>query len=156
MADLNDIPGIAELRELTLGDPGISIALIDGLPDLNHEAFRGRHVRLLDPSGLRQYESRHDEGMREHATFVGSVLVGDPACERPGIAPDCSLTFIVAMHENEDFDTSLASGLASKLLTRCRQAYCELLQRLRHLQDQHLLQSALVVLRLQFQQCGRQ
>ena len=108
MADLNDIPGIAELRELTLGDPGISIALIDGLPDLNHEAFRGRHVRLLDPSGLRQYESRHDEGMREHATFVGSVLVGDPACERPGIAPDCSLTFIVAMHENEDFDTSLA------------------------------------------------
>ena len=108
MADLNDIPGIAELRDISLGDPGIQIALIDGLPDLDHEAFRGRHVRLLDPSGLKQYEDEHDPSMREHATFVGSVLVGDPACEREGVAPDCSLTFIVAMHEYEDFDTRLA------------------------------------------------
>lgn len=106
MADLADIPGIAELQELTLGDPGVQIALIDGLPDLDHEAFRGRHITLLDPSGLRQHE--HDESMREHATFVGSVLVGDPEGPRPGIAPECSLTFIVAMHEYEDFDTRLA------------------------------------------------
>lgn len=108
MADLNDIPGIAELREISLGDPGIQIALVDGLPDLDHEAFQGRRVRVLDPSGLRQYEDAHDYAMREHATFVGSVLVGDPEGERPGIAPECSLTFVVAMHEFEDFDTRLA------------------------------------------------
>lgn len=107
MADLNDIPGIAELREISLGDPGIQIALIDGLPDLDHEAFRGRHVRVLDPSGLRQFEGDHHPSIREHATFVGSVLVGDPACLREGIAPECSLTFIVAVHEYEEFDTRL-------------------------------------------------
>lgn len=106
MADLQDIPGIAELQELTLGDPGVQITLIDGLPDLDHEVFRGRHITLLDPSGLGQHE--HDDTMREHATFVGSVLVGDPDGPRPGIAPGCSLTFIVAMHEYEDFDTRLA------------------------------------------------
>lgn len=106
MADLQDIPGIVQLQELTLGDPGIQIVLIDGLPDLDHEVFRGRHITLLDPSGLRQQE--HDGSMREHATFVGSVLVGDPDGPRPGIAPECSLTFIVAMHEYEDFDTRLA------------------------------------------------
>ena len=106
MADLQDIPGIAKLQELTLGDPGVQIALIDGLPDLDHEVYRGRHITLLDPSGLRLYE--HEESMREHATFVGSVLVGDPDGPRPGIAPECSLTFIVAMHEYEDFDTRLS------------------------------------------------
>lgn len=106
MADLKDIPGIAELQKLTLGDPGVHIVLIDGYPDLEHEAFRGRNVRVLDPSGLIQHE--HDEYMREHSTFVSSVLVGDPECERPGIAPECSLTVIVAMHEYKDFDTGLA------------------------------------------------
>lgn len=108
MADLDDIPGIAELRKITLGDPGIHIALIDGLPDLDHEVFRGRRITLLDPSGLQQFESAHDPKMREHATFVGSVLIGDPAGPRPGIAPDCSLTFILAMHEYEDFETNLS------------------------------------------------
>lgn len=108
MADLQDIPGIAELQALSLGDPGVQIALIDGLPDLEHEVFRGRRITLTDPSGLRQFEDRHHESMREHATFVGSVLVGDPAGERPGIAPECTLNFIVAMHEFEDFDTRLA------------------------------------------------
>ena len=107
MADLNDIPGFAELRALSLGDPGIQIALIDGLPDLGHEAFRGRHVRLVDPSGLGNFEDDHEAGMRGHATFVGSMLVGDPDCERPGIAPDCSLTFFVGAHNTEDFDTKL-------------------------------------------------
>lgn len=106
MADLKDIPGIAELQELSLGDPGVHIVLIDGYPDLEHEAYRGRNVRLVDPSGLVQHE--HDENFREHATFVGSVLVGDPACERPGIAPECSLTFVLAMHEYKDFDTGIA------------------------------------------------
>lgn len=108
MADLNDIPGIAELREISLGDPGIQIALVDGLPDLDHEVFRGRRIRVLDPSGLQQHEDVHDYAIREHATFVGSVLVGDPESDRPGIAPECSLTFIVAAHEFEDFDTRLA------------------------------------------------
>lgn len=108
MADLQDIPGIAELQQLSLGDPGVRIALIDGLPDLGHEVFHDRRVSLVDPSGLEQWESAHDYHMREHATFVGSVLVGDPAGPRPGVAPECSLTFIVAMHEYQDFDTNLS------------------------------------------------
>lgn len=108
MADLKDIPGIAELQELSLGDPGVHIALIDGLPDLDHEVFRGRHITLTDPSGLLQYADEHEPSMREHATFVGSVLVGDPDGQRPGVAPGCTLEFIVAMHEYEDFDTRLA------------------------------------------------
>ena len=108
MADLHDIPGIAELQELTLGDPGVHIALIDGLPDLDHEVFRGRTISVVDPSGLLQFEADHHPDMREHATFVGSILVGDPDGQRPGIAPDCSLTFVVAVHEYEDFDTRLS------------------------------------------------
>jgi hypothetical protein len=108
MADLLNIPGIAELQELSLGDPGIEIALIDGLPDLTHPVFDGRRIRVVDPNGLRTFESSHNPDMREHATFVGSILVGDPSGPRPGIAPECSLSFIVAVQDLEDFDTRLA------------------------------------------------
>lgn len=106
MADLQDIPGIAELQEHSLGDSGVHIALIDGPPDLDHDAFRGSNVSVLDPSGLRELEP--EAPLHEHATFVGSILAGSPDGPRPGVAPGCSLSFVVAAREVKDLDTGLS------------------------------------------------
>jgi len=44
MPDLNTIPGFAALQALTLGDPQIKIAVLDGPADLDRACFRGANL----------------------------------------------------------------------------------------------------------------
>ena len=44
MPDLNTIPGFAALQALTLGDPRIKIAVLDGPADLERACFRGANL----------------------------------------------------------------------------------------------------------------
>ena len=84
---LKDIPGVSELRELTLG-AGVSVALLDGLIDLSHPCFEGAHITVQDIY-WRGIAPDGDLGL--HATGIGSVLVGQPDTSVEGLAPQSSL-----------------------------------------------------------------
>jgi len=110
MADLCDIPGVTDLRQVTLGDPRIRIAVLDGAPDLSHSTLKGARIRVFNPSGY-DLESIDDD-LCHHATFLASQMFGDPDGEVPGIAPHCSGEFIVSAVDYADIETHLSVARA--------------------------------------------
>lgn len=126
MADMCDIPGIADLRQLTLGDPRIRIAVLDGLPDLNHPALRGARIQVNNPSCL-DLENIKEE-FCHHATFLASQIFGDPDGEAPGIAPLCSGEFIVVVQNETDIEThvSVARAVEHAIQLRVDILHCAL------------------------------
>jgi cyanobactin maturation PatA/PatG family protease len=49
MPDIINIPGLSALNSITLGDPRIKIAVIDGQADFDRACFRGAQVSLVKP-----------------------------------------------------------------------------------------------------------
>lgn len=49
MPDLNTIPGFTALQALTLGDPRIKIAVLDGPADLDRACFKGANLSRVKP-----------------------------------------------------------------------------------------------------------
>lgn len=110
MADLCDIPGITELRQVTLGDPRIRIAVLDGKPDLKHPALKGAPIKIHNPNNL---DLEYDpQKMDAHATFLASQIFGDLEGDVPGIAPKCSADFIVVVRTEKDLETYVALAQA--------------------------------------------
>jgi hypothetical protein len=110
MADICDIPGITDLRQLTLGDPRIRIAVLDGSLDLSHPTLKGARIRVSNPSG---FDLENMEGeFTHHALFLASQIFGDPDGEVPGIAPHCSGEFIVSAQNLDDIETGLSVARA--------------------------------------------
>lgn len=56
MPDLADIPGMSALRSLTLGDPRIKIAVLDGKVDLDRACFQGGNLTRIDPYWIEPLE----------------------------------------------------------------------------------------------------
>lgn len=94
MADIALMKGVPELQARTLGDPAITIALLDGPADLDHACFDGADVSLADPQGLLDHPV--ESWASEHATHIASVLFGQPDSEVPGMAPRCRGLVVVA------------------------------------------------------------
>jgi cyanobactin maturation PatA/PatG family protease len=80
------IAGLPELRESTLGDPSVVIAVIDGIVDFTHPCFEGAHVST---KVMGQDVVRHETA--DHGTFVASLIAGQPGTSVQGIAPHCTL-----------------------------------------------------------------
>jgi hypothetical protein len=77
---------IGALRRITLGDPEVRVAILDGPVDLSHPCFKGGALRRLptlveDPAGAGP--------MSTHGTHVTSVIFGAPDSPVTGIAPRC-------------------------------------------------------------------
>lgn len=68
------------------GDPGITVAVLDGPVDATHDCFRG--ARLLP---LETVASIHaaDGGATAHGTHVASLIFGQPGSSVEGLAPRC-------------------------------------------------------------------
>jgi hypothetical protein len=107
MADMSDIPGITELRQVTLGDPRIRIAVLDGFPDLDHPELKGARIQVSNPCNF-ELDTVKDV-FRSHATFLASQIFGNLDGKVPGIAPLCSGEFIVAAHSETDFESGALS-----------------------------------------------
>jgi subtilisin family serine protease len=92
--DLAAIPGVAELWELTLGDPFVRLALVDGPADLTHPCFEGAQIEILSPSWLphevQEAAPGAVAGRLEHGTWAASVLFGRHGSEIDGLAPECT------------------------------------------------------------------
>lgn len=85
MGNLNGlIPGLAHLQKITLGDPAVRIAILDGPVALQHPALRQAAIVFHgDPSASSGIALRH-------GTSVASLIFGQPGSEVEGVAPKCS------------------------------------------------------------------
>jgi len=88
MPDIFSIPGLRELWRLTLGDPAICVAVLDGPAVLDHPCLRGANVRRLR-SYWWEEGAEVEDGIVEHATHVCSTLFSPHNTEVKGIAPGC-------------------------------------------------------------------
>jgi hypothetical protein len=80
------VPGIAELWRETLGDPAITIAVLDGPVDLSHPALRRANIVQHDALGR---SGSTGTLAREHATHIASLIFGAHDSGVRGIAPLC-------------------------------------------------------------------
>jgi cyanobactin maturation PatA/PatG family protease len=85
------IAGLSELRDATLGDPSVVIAVIDGIVDFTHPCFEGAQVST---TVMGQDVVRHETA--DHGTFVASLIAGQPGTSIQGIAPHCTLMTVPA------------------------------------------------------------
>jgi hypothetical protein len=103
MPELDDLPGISELRRRTSGDPRVLVAVLDGVADIGHEAFVGADVtveRMPWTGGIDPQEWSSD-----HATHIASVIFSPSAAGVDGLAPACRGLLLGA---GVDEDTVLA------------------------------------------------
>jgi len=88
MPETSSIPGLRDLWRLTLGDPRVCVAVLDGPAALGHPCFRGANVRRLRSYWLDDGADVED-GLVEHATHVCSVLFSPHDSGVLGLAPRC-------------------------------------------------------------------
>ncbi len=78
--------GIQDLWRETLGDPGVSIAVLDGPVDRSHPSFAGadlRHVETVASGGA------GDGPAAAHGTHAASIIFGQRGGPVAGVTPRC-------------------------------------------------------------------
>jgi cyanobactin maturation PatA/PatG family protease len=119
MPEFVAIPGVAELWELTLGDPEVGVAMIDGAVDLSHPCFAGADIVVVEP-GRRPATvgpaAVATDVRAEHATWVASVLFGQHGSPVAGLAPRCTGIVVPALPggsvDGDPLTTARAIGTA--------------------------------------------
>ncbi|MGC7102944.1 S8 family serine peptidase [Amycolatopsis lurida] len=97
MTALEAIPGLPELWDRTLGEPDVTIGVVEGPPDLTHPCFAGADLTVLSPSWLPA--TTPDPLAEEHGTFVASMLFGQHDGPVPGLAPGCRGIIVPALRD---------------------------------------------------------
>lgn len=97
--DVAAIEGLQELWKLTLGDPSVCIAVLDGPVDLSHSCFRGASVQV-HPSSLSK--STSSGAAAQHGTHVASVIFGQHHSDVKGFAPRCRGIAITIFQDGSD------------------------------------------------------
>lgn len=82
-----DVPGLASLRDLTLGHPSVVVAIVDGWIDTSHPSLAGAHLRVIDPDTAHGHPQ---DRTADHGTYVASIIAGQPGTAVEGIAPGCT------------------------------------------------------------------
>jgi cyanobactin maturation PatA/PatG family protease len=83
---ITDLPGLQSLWDQSLGDPQITIAILDGPVDQSHPCFNGAKLTLL-PTLVSGEANRGFAS--QHGTHVASVIFGQHESKVRGIAPGC-------------------------------------------------------------------
>jgi len=80
---LPSIPGLKKLWAETLGDPEITIAVLDGPVDVTHPVFQGANLSVLPTQGAKETPGS------DHGTHVSSIVFGQHEGPLRGVAPAC-------------------------------------------------------------------
>ncbi|GAB3487414.1 S8 family serine peptidase [Amycolatopsis cihanbeyliensis] len=99
MTAIEEIPGVRDLWQHTRGDPEIVVGLVEGHPDLSHPCFAGADITVIEPGWLPDIPPATP--VVEHATYVASVLFGQPGSSSPGVAPRCRGIAVPAVRDPE-------------------------------------------------------
>jgi subtilisin family serine protease len=78
------------LMHLSTGNPKVTIGLIDGPMDLNHNAFQGSKIRTIKESQLAACNNASDLYC-SHGTFIAGILCSRRGLAVPAICPDCEV-----------------------------------------------------------------
>ncbi|HEX4816464.1 MAG TPA: S8 family serine peptidase [Nonomuraea sp.] len=82
------LTGAQALWRHTQGDPGITIGVVDGPPQLSHPSLTGADLQSLQPWRFPPAVTMSPH-MAEHGTWTASVLFGQPGSNLPGLVPRC-------------------------------------------------------------------
>lgn len=88
-----DVPGLAGLREQTLGHPSVVVAIVDGRIDTHQPSLAGASIRVIDsgaPAGPPEGPTA------DHGTYVASIIAGQLGTDVDGIAPECTFLSVPA------------------------------------------------------------
>jgi cyanobactin maturation PatA/PatG family protease len=114
---IDDIIGIKELWELSIGDPRICIAVLDGPIDRSHPCLAGADLTSKD--AFAPENSKCGAACR-HGTHVASIIFAQHECDRPlkGIAPLCRGLSISIYSDgpNDSIEASSQIDLARAIL----------------------------------------
>lgn len=78
-------PGIEQLWAQSLGDPGVTIAILDGPVDAGHPSLAASELQVIDFLGCKAL----DGPASHHGTHTASVIFGRHDGPVKGIAPQC-------------------------------------------------------------------
>jgi hypothetical protein len=89
IGSVRSIKGLRDLWSETMGDPRVTIAVLDGPVDRTHPALIGANLTAVEVAGAS--EPRIGGPATRHGTLVASLIVGRHESESPveGIAPGC-------------------------------------------------------------------
>jgi hypothetical protein len=124
--ELAAISGMVGLWELTRGDPGIRVAIVDGPVDLAHPALDGAAIEVVDTGWLPD----GDEDVRgDHGTWVAGLLVGQHHSHTPGVAPHCTALVVPSLRRHmaeldpmntaRSIEAAIAAGAHIVVLEQC-------------------------------------
>lgn len=83
---LSRLPGLKSLHAQTLGDPRVTIAVLDGPVDTSHPTLLGANLEIVDTL----VPNRIGDGpAARHGVHVASIIFGQPGTPVHGIAPNC-------------------------------------------------------------------
>src|SRR3954451_11563930 len=85
--DAFQLTGLSQLMNQTAGDPGISVAIIDGPVAASHPAFANGTIRELPNSGGACMQPNSTACL--HGTFIAGILAAGRSWPVPGICPAC-------------------------------------------------------------------
>jgi cyanobactin maturation PatA/PatG family protease len=85
-AAFDAVDGLRALREQTLGNPEICVAVLDGPVDQTHPCFEGANLRRVSTLAG---EAETAGAMTAHGTHVASVIFGQPGGPVEGVSPAC-------------------------------------------------------------------
>jgi subtilisin family serine protease len=88
----SQVAGLLEIMNTSKGIPSISIAVLDGMPDVKHNLFSGRDFLFIDKNEENLLSPIWSNGA-PHATAVLGILASARSSEIEGLCPDAS--FIV-------------------------------------------------------------
>ena len=107
-ASVSEIPGMSELWELTLGDPRVVIAVLDGAVDLSQSCFDGADLTYLPTFVPAAAESGR---VSRHGTRVAGLIFGQHDSPLKGIAPRCRGIIVPIFRDRDDGSIALARRL---------------------------------------------
>ncbi len=93
------LPDLRQLWSLTLGDPRVCIAVLDGPVDLAHPCFDGALLRQVNALGA---ADRVGRAALRHGTHVASLIFGQHDSAVRGVAPKCRGVVIPIYREQDD------------------------------------------------------
>jgi subtilisin family serine protease len=84
------VPGLERVWSLTLGDPRVSVAILDGPVDLSHPCFQGASLEVAGMQGAGLTCDAAGPGSCGHGTHVASLIFAQHNSGiLHGIAPKC-------------------------------------------------------------------
>jgi cyanobactin maturation PatA/PatG family protease len=113
---VSGIPGVIDLWSETIGDPAISVAILDGPVDIAHPALRYAKLDTIDVVGPPEASAT----AMQHGTHIASLIFGAHDSPVHGLAPRCRGLILPIFHSTRNgtlapcsqLDLARALGLA--------------------------------------------